>query len=172
MWLRNVLIVWLLTGMWHGASWNFIVWGLYYALLLLLEKKLLMPALGKLKEPLCGIISYIYTIFVTLVGWTIFYYTEGDFISRLGTLFGINSPAGDIYELTILKSNIWLLIASLILCTPLISSLLKKLFDRIGEERRYTVLRASKTIFVIGTVFLCTVMLAGNTYNPFLYFRF
>ncbi len=170
-WLRNVLVVWFLTGMWHGASWNFIIWGLFYALLLILEKLVFMPIGEKMNKGISAFVSYVYMIFVTLVGWTIFYYTE-DLLPRLKVMFGIGSSIGDIYEMSILRSNLFLLVVAVIFCTPIIPKLLCKITSKMGENSSYAIGRIFKTVFAVVAIALSTAMLAGNSYNPFLYFRF
>jgi alginate O-acetyltransferase complex protein AlgI len=157
--------------MWHGASWNFIIWGLFYALLLLLEKLVFMPIGEKINKGISTVVSYVYMIFVTLVGWTIFYYTE-DLLPRLKVMFGIGSPIGDIYEMSILRSNLFLLVVAVIFCTPIIPKLLCKITSKMGENGSYAIGRIFKTVFAVVAIALSTAMLAGNSYNPFLYFRF
>lgn len=169
-WIRNVLIVWFLTGMWHGANINFIIWGLYYGILLILEKKALNPLFSRCPKMLKNFLSYTYMIFITLFGWTLFYYTD-NLWARIGVMFGSNGFIS-IYEMSVLGSNVILLAVGLILATPLMSFILKKISGKINEKYRYTVERIAKTVFIIAILALSTAMLAGNSYNPFLYFRF
>ena len=170
MWLRNVIVVWMLTGMWHGASINFIIWGLYYGLLLIIEKKAIFPLQKNWPEAAKKIFGGIYMLFVTLFGWTLFYYTDGLW-DRIRLMFGGGVFAGA-YEFSLLRSNIFLLIAAMIFATPAVYSLARRMLGRIREENRYMTAAALKTAFVLITVLVCTMMLAGDSYNPFLYFRF
>ncbi len=167
MWLRNVIVVWMLTGLWHGASWNFIVWGLFYAVLLIFEKKLLLKYSQRI-----GILSYIYMFIVNIVGWTIFYYTDS-FLPRVGMLFGYGGiPFGDIFNLSIIKSNLLLLCVAIVLSAPVFPYIVGKLKEKADGKNFYITGRIIQICFIVGTMFLSTAMLVGNTYNPFLYFRF
>jgi alginate O-acetyltransferase complex protein AlgI len=167
MWVRNVLIVWLLTGMWHGTSWNFIAWGLFYALLLLAEKRLSL----KFSSPPVPV-AYIYMFIVNIIGWTIFYYTDS-FLPRVGMLFGYGGIAtGDVFDISIIRNNFLLLCVAIILSFPVVPSILKRIEAKSEDLRWYSALRIYKIVFTAGALLASTVMLAGNTYNPFLYFRF
>ncbi len=167
MWIRNVFIVWLLTGMWHGASWNFIIWGLFFAVLLICEKKLKAKFSGHI-----GFIAYVYMFIVNIVGWTIFYYTES-FLLRVGMLFGCGGiPFGDVFNISIIRSNLLLLCAALVLSAPVIPYISQQLEKKSDIKKYYIAGRIYKIVFIICTLFISTAMLAGNTYNPFLYFRF
>ena len=169
-WLRNVLLVWLLTGLWHGASWNFIAWGLYYGLLLILEKKLLMPLAEHFSGAVRRIASAFYMTAVTLVGWTIFYFTE-DFGARVGLLFGIGANGlGDAFDIALIRDNVLLLAMGFFLSLPVLRNVLARF--RRSTDGALAAERALKTVFVLGAVALSTVMLEGSSYNPFLYFRF
>jgi alginate O-acetyltransferase complex protein AlgI len=109
---------------------------------------------------------------VTIVGWTIFYYTDG-FLPRVGMLFGYGGlPLGDVFNISIIKSNLTLLCAAFALSTPVVPYITKRLEAKADDEHYYIAGRIYKTVFIIGGLFISTVMLAGNTYNPFLYFRF
>ena len=87
---RNILVVWFLTGLWHGAAWNFILWGLYYGFLLMWEKKHYLKQIERMPKAVSFVISHIYTIFITVFGFAIFYF-EKDLFKNLGYLFGIFS---------------------------------------------------------------------------------
>lgn len=172
-WVRNVMIVWFLTGLWHGASWNFIAWGLYYGLLLLFEKKLLFPLYRKIGALPSTIFAYLYMIVVTLVGWTIFYYEDG-FLSHVGMLFGAGGiPFTDVFALSTIRSHLYLLIIAVLLSTPLFAKIGEEIQNGIYEPQlRYCTVRVFKTVCSLALLAASTVMLAGNTYNAFLYFRF
>ena len=152
------------------ASINFIIWGLYYGLLLIIEKKAIFPLQKNWSEAAKKIFGGIYMLFVTLFGWTLFYYTDGLW-DRIRLMFGGGVFAGA-YEFSLLRSNIFLLIAAMIFATPAVYSLARRMLGRIREENRYMTAAALKTAFVLITVLVCTMMLAGDSYNPFLYFRF
>ncbi|MBE6895604.1 MAG: MBOAT family protein [Ruminococcaceae bacterium] len=170
-WFFNVFAVWFLTGLWHGASWNFVLWGVYYACLLVFEKKVLFKLWAKIPKIPAVVFQYIYTAFITLIGWTIFYFTDFSvLLSSLFTMFGLSDVAlNDLFVDSVIKDNIVLLILALLFAFPLpklIFSKLGKVFNNEG------VAVAAKTVFVFASLFVSTAMLAGNSYNPFLYFRF
>ena len=172
-WLRNVFVVWFLTGLWHGASFNFIAWGLFYALLLVLEKRALLPLFKKMGKCLGTIISYLYMFVVTVVGWTVFYFEDG-FLSRVKMLFGGgNLPLTDIFLTSTLRQNCLLLGAALLLAFPVYPAICGWLKKRCGDsDGAYAAGRIIKMVIIIVLIGASTAMLAGNSYNPFLYFRF
>ncbi len=167
----NLLIVWAFTGLWHGASWNFILWGLYYYVLIVLEKLFL----GNLLEKIPKVFSHIYTLFVVLIGWVFFYFDD---LSKLRTffkvMFGANgnllsSPA----DLTILKNHILFFIFAIIACMP-VARLIKEKVEKFANKNFMSSLINDYSV-VIASVFLLildTAAVVGSTYNPFLYFRF
>ena len=125
--IRNILIVWGLTGLWHGASWNFLLWGLYYGVLLIIEKKLLSPFIKKLPS----LFRHVYLLVIVAVGWVFFYYTDiMQAVSYLKVMFGLS---GGLYtnikfESEFMSNVIFFAVAALS-CTPLASSLFKKIQD-------------------------------------------
>lgn len=165
----NMLVVWVLTGFWHGASWNFMLWGFYYFVLLVLEKKVYGEKLKKLP----AIVQHIYSVLAVLIGWIFFYYED---LSKAGGLFkamlGFNgfAHAGDGI---IIINRIVLLIAAILASTPLVTAAVKKLFVILrkidhGNETEQVI----TIVFQAVTMFICVAALVGSTYNPFLYFRF
>lgn len=168
---RNLLIVWLLTGLWHGASWNFVLWGLFYGVLIILEKKVLSNLLGKVPP----FISHIYLLSITTIAWVFFYFTDlSKAFSFIGIMFGVgaNGFANIQDSMLILNNGLFITIAA-ISCTPVMPTLRKWIEKRI-EGWRYKglvsdILQPSINIVLI---VLCTALLVGRTYNPFLYFRF
>lgn len=171
-WLLNVFIVWFLTGLWHGASWNFVIWGLYYAFWLILEKKVIFPLFSKMNTAVSGIISYIGMFFITLFGWTIFYFTDfGELSAVLGGMIGFGGlPFTDIFADSLIRENIFLLIAALLASIPLFPSLVRLVTDKLDiKNGALTIIR---TVYALILLFVSTAMLASSSYNPFLYFRF
>lgn len=168
--LRNILIVWFLTGLWHGASWNFVLWGMFYGVLLIFEKKFFLSFLEKLSKPISAIISRLYTAFITVFGFTIFYFTE-NLWSSLGYLFGIGVDSfSDIFAKSIIFDNLNLLIVGIIFAFPVIPAVtdfFKKRFKITYAVRRYVMTAVSIILILVSTV-----RMIGDTYSPFLYWNF
>lgn len=167
--ILNLFIVWVLTGFWHGASWNFMLWGFYYFILLVLEKKYYGEKLAKLP----AFVQRIYTIFAVLIGWIFFYFEDMSNVGRLfKALIGVNgfSAAGDG---TYIVNRIFLFAAAIIAVTPLASKGVKRLLYFIGRlNHGKEIVQIITIIFQVVTLFICVSCLVGSTYNPFLYFRF
>ena len=165
--LLNLLIVWALTGLWHGASWNFVLWGLYYFVFLVLEKSFLLRHLERSR-----VLSRIYCLLLTLFGWILFHFTD----VRLGwtvftDLFALNAnPLSDFMSLTLLENKLFLLLVSILACTPLARNLLRRLDARFGQGRPWRLVR--DCVLPVVLLLLSTCMLVGESYNPFLYFQF
>lgn len=169
---RNLLIVWALTGIWHGASWNFLLWGLYYFLLLALEKAFL----GKLLERIPRVFSHLYAVLAILFGWLIFAFDGSDAmlsfsygVSYFLRMFGVGGAgfanALDLYEL--LRNGILLLVA-VVACLPQPKRLYYRLYERYHGGRMQVLSVVSAVLLLI----LCTAYLVDSSFNPFLYFRF
>ena len=159
--IRNILIVWALTGLWHGASWNFIIWGLYYGLLLLLEKFVLKDRLSKIPAPLANL----YTMVAVIIGWVFF--SQTDFMS-MGSyflrMFGIGASAFlDRTALYYLKNGLILFVISVIASHPGLNQTFKRLAKR----------HAKAAVFInMGLLFLSIAYMVYNSYTPFLYMKF
>jgi alginate O-acetyltransferase complex protein AlgI len=153
-------VVWGLTGFWHGASWNFVLWGLYYAVLLIIEKLFLLKLLGKLPK----FIGHIYAMVAVVLGWALFYFED---ITRLGGFLGqLFTPAA----VTVQGGNLILgylpmLLISAVAATPLLHALGAKLEDKAWSK--WVKLALLAVVFL-----LCIAALASDSYNPFIYFRF
>lgn len=167
----NLFIVWALTGLWHGADWNFVIWGLYYFVLLVIEKVFLL----KLFEKLPGIFSRLYLWIAVLIGWVFFYHNDiGQAFEFLRIMFSPGAVAISSPELSI---HFWndavFLIISLIGCTPVISGIYKKLK---GEGEGGKVSRFIEAfglpVFNIAVLVLSIIFLVGQSYSPFMYFKF
>ncbi len=159
-WVRNILIVWVLTGIWHGAGWNFLLWGLYYAVWMLLERLFL----GRYLEKLPSALRHVYTMLVVLVGWALFAVEGLDRLSMfLWTLFGGADAyaAVDGYHF---RSYLPVLVILAVASTPAG----KNLWGRLGERTRSVL----TPLLVLASLVLCTASLVDASYNPFLYFRF
>ena len=165
---RNILVVWFLTGLWHGASWNFILWGLYYAVLLMIEKATLLKWFERIPKIPSKILGHLYTVFITVFGFAIFYF-DHDLLRNLGYLFGVGiASLTDLFTSSILADNLFLLAAAVFFAIPVFP----KLWAKYGEKIPYPAQRILKTAVVILFVGASTVRLVGNSYSPFLYFRF
>lgn len=165
-WIRNILIVWTLTGLWHGANWNFIIWGLFYGVLLLLER----TVLKKLLEAAPRLLKHVYTAIIVLIGWTIFRVEDLNMLSgTLGKMFGI----GGSFKMSSIFYSDFTLICSLpfiVLGAIFMTPLLKKVFLKL--EKRYAIFIPIKYLLYLAIFGLSIVLLIGNSYNPFIYFRF
>lgn len=164
-WIRNIIIVWFLTGFWHGASWNFILWGLYFVVFLLLEKLLIGKYLQKTK-----LLKYIYTSIIVIISFLIFNTeTIPSIIESLGNMFFLNNLSLTSLETTYyLRSNLILIIISLIGATPL----LKNILTKISNTKYKTILNILEPITYIVLLTITTAFLIDASFNPFLYFRF
>lgn len=169
--LLNMFIVWALTGLWHGASWNFVLWGLYYFLFLAIEKMFL----GRYLEKLPAVVGHVYALFIVIVGWVFFYFDD---VSRLGhmlkLMFGLSGQPGVMpTDTTLLKNHLVFFVVAVLACIP-VSRLAKGLllrFSRRGTAQE-AVAGAAGIVFDAALLFFSTAALVGSSYNPFLYFRF
>ena len=167
----NTLVVWLLTGLWHGASWNFVLWGLWFFVFLMLERFLLKKWLEKLPG-----LSHLYLLLVVLLGWVIFRFTNLELgLTLAGSLFGINgNPLTGFAEVTQLKSHIWLLLAASFACLPWMRGL-KNHLEALAEASP-AFARVWDAVFYglmpVILLLLSTANLVGDSYNPFIYFQF
>lgn len=160
----NLLIVWTLTGFWHGAGWNFVLWGIYYFVILFIEKLFMLKALDKAPK----LLRHVYSLLLIVLGWVIFACDDITvLLPFVGSMFGANGALGglDLY---------WLVTKAVLIAVCCVASteLPKKLMDtftgRLHEKAAF-VLKAALTLLLLG---LSMVFLIGDSYNPFLYFRF
>ncbi len=166
----NLFVVWALTGLWHGASWNFVLWGLYFFVFIALEKLFLGKLLNRVP-----ILAHIYLLIIVFFGWILFKFENvSDIITVVKGMFCANgNPFTDFEGLTVIKSYAVFLIFSCICCTPLLSGAYKKLEEKAiassGALVAYSVLNVLVPIVLLA---VSVAALIGNSYNPFLYFRF
>jgi len=165
--LRNILIVWLLTGIWHGASWNFIIWGLMFGIILIIEKLFL----NKYLEKLPNFIRRIYVLFIVMISFIIFNAdTMNDAISNIIGLFGFNKETFiNNYTIYYLKSYFIILVISIIASTPIIKNLIENMKKNKFMNKLINIL---EPIYIVTLLLIVTSYLIDNSYNPFLYFRF
>ena len=163
--LRNLLLVWAATGLWHGAAWNFVLWGLFYAVLLIAEKFALLPKLQK--HPAIG---RVYTLLFVLLGFVLFDApTLSSAGSRIAGLFGGAGAVAGVQSLYYLKSYAVVLLLAVLGATPLP----KRLLARLRQNRVCGVLLdVLEPIVLVALLALCTAYLIDGSFNPFLYFRF
>lgn len=158
----NLLVVWAATGIWHGASWNFLLWGLYFAVMLIIEKTFLLKLLKKTP----AVVQHVYTLFFLLVSWALFAVEDfGQMGVYLAAMFG--SAGGGLADSAAgycLRSYLPMLLVAVVASTPLAV----RVWEKIPEKAVKIVL----PILLLGGLTVCTAYLVDATYNPFLYFRF
>ena len=165
--LRNIIIVWLLTGLWHGAAWSFVVWGLYYGIILIIEKVFL----GRLLKRIPRFIGHIYTVIVFVIGWGIF--GLADMLPELKTsfvksvVFMSDQGLFDGHTLYLLSGYAVLMIIAIVISTGVITKLVKKLAGK--HELIYGI---GSMVYMSVIMIASTACIVADSYNPFLYFRF
>ena len=159
----NLFIVWGLTGLWHGASWNFILWGLYYCVILVLEKRFLL----RLLERAPGWTRHIYTMALVILGWVLFYFDSGmgDCLRYIGAMFGATRGLISVDALNTVLRCLPLLLIAAIAGTPLGANLWHRLDGRAAAG-------ALEAILCAAVLLLSVAALVSQSYNPFLYFKF
>ena len=175
-WLFNTLVVWFLTGMWHGASWNFILWGLLYAVCLLIEK--FIPAIGKLPF----VLRRFYTLFVVCIGFVLFNADSAN-VNQLSTFNPLNAAWNDLRcmfgfgglpfvnatTLYYLRSYLVVLVVAIIGATPL----MKNTANRLSDSKRFgTATAVLAFVLMAALLLICTAYMVDGSFSPFLYFRF
>ena len=160
--IRNLLVVWLLTGLWHGAAWNFVAWGLYYGVILIFEKYFFHRVLDKLPE----VLRHIYSLVLVMVGWVLFFSPSfAGALEYLKLMFGAGGHGFmDGEALYLLISNLGLWVIAIVSSTPLVYGV----YERYVGRRK----PVADVVIYAGMFLLCVAYLVTETYNPFLYFRF
>lgn len=163
-WIRNILIVWILTGLWHGAAWNFIFWGLFFGILLIIEKLFLGEFLKKLPK----FISRVYVLIIVMISFIIF---NGENIEQIlkniGGLVGINGiPLISKESLYYLKSYFLVIVFGIIGSTPIMKNIVN------SKQFLKKVINITEPIYLFSILAICTSYIIGGSFNPFLYFRF
>ena len=162
-WIRNILIVWLLTGFWHGANWNFIIWGLYFGILLIIEKIFL----GKHLEKLPKIFKRLYTLIIVMISFIIFSgENTNQILQNLKGLIGIsNIPFITNESMYYFKSYIITIIIAIIGVTPILKNI-------TNNKKIHSIINIIEPIYLLIMLVLCTSYIIDGSFNPFLYFRF
>ena len=165
--VRNIFIVWALTGIWHGANWTFVIWGLMYGIMLIIEKLLLTKHLEKMPS----ILQRIYVLFTVMISFIIFNANSiGEAWNNIIGLFGANGEslinASTVYYL---KSYLVVLVIAIIGSTPLLKNIIEKLKTKTNANK---IINLLEPIAMASILIIVTAYLVDNSYNPFLYFRF
>ena len=163
----NLILVWALTGLWHGAEWNFLFWGLYYGVLLILEKHVW----GALMDRLPGVIQHIYTFVLVMVGWVFFFSPDlGSALDYIGMMFGMGASALADRQAVFLLTTHWLLFLLCILGSSSIGWTILRAFMESYKKGRTQ--RIMSCVIYMGIFLVSVAFLVTETFNPFLYFRF
>ena len=166
--VRNLLIVWMLTGFWHGASWNFLLWGMYFGLVLILEKFWYGAALKKLPAA----IQHLYALALIIGGWVLFAFEDiGQGLQYTSAMFGGNGMWMDAEGMYLLGSYGLLFFLLAVGSTELPGKAARWLLEKAGEKKD-CLETIMKSVFLLTVLAVCTAYLVASSYNPFLYFRF
>lgn len=165
--IRNIFIVWMFTGLWHGASWNFIIWGLYFGVILIIEKYFLNKVLEKLPK----VIRVIYTSFIVMISFIIFSSNNLDSaFTIIKGLFSFKSLSlSNSFILYYIRSYSFILVMGILFSTPLIKNIIEKLRSK---KILNNIINILELIVILLILLIVTSMLIDSSYNPFLYFRF
>ncbi|MBR6396590.1 MAG: MBOAT family protein, partial [Lachnospiraceae bacterium] len=157
----NLALVWFPTGLWHGAAWNFIFWGLFYGCIIILEKYVFSRFFAKVPD----LLKHVYTLFVVVIGWVLFSFEEPSAIAAyLKNMFGVGTSLINDRAIYYLLTNA----VVLALCTFFSTSAARRIYEKISFKGK----RAVLDVLALLTFLLCTAYLVDASYNPFLYFRF
>ncbi len=162
-WLRNILVVWMLTGLWHGAAWNFILWGTFFGILLIIEKLFLGDILKKLPK----VISRIYVLLIVMISFIMF---NGDsstqIFENIGGLVGTGEiPLVSKESIYYLKSYLVVILVGVVGSTPIIKNI-------VNNIKMKKIINFIEPIFLLSVLLICTSYIVDGSFNPFLYFRF
>ena len=169
--MLNIIIVWALTGLWHGASWNFVLWGLYFGLVLLSEKYLILRFADKLPR----VLLHLYTVAMISFSWGVFYFDDLGSVGKFyKALFGHSTIAADIAEESAMLNNFWLWVVAIIFCMP-VRHFAGQLSERLLAKHQNTlavVNTTSRVVVSLAIILLSIALLVGATNNAFIYTRF
>lgn len=167
----NIMVVWFLTGMWHGASWNFILWGVYFGIIVMLEKYTILKVIRYIPAPLL----HLYTIFLFVLGWGIFYFDDFTKMQRFFSIsFGNTATLYDFTAESAVMNNFWLWIVALIFCLP-VYDIVTNAFDRAMPKEttlKHTISLITRISVSVALLLTSVALLVGATNNAFIYTRF
>ncbi len=169
-WIFNMIVVWALTGIWHGANWNFLLWGLYFGFFIILERLVLKRILDRTP----AVIRHVLVVLIAVVGFVMF---RNESFAEMGTQFSAmfapwSAPISDPYAVYALKSNLPLLLACVICSLPLRKWAVKKFKERRKRGKKNVLRPYCKAVLALSILVLSVMFLVGQSFNPFLYFRF
>jgi len=167
----NILVVWFLTGMWHGASWNFIIWGVYFGIIVMLEKYTLLRVIDRIPR----LLLHVYSMLLVVVGWGIFYFDDfGQMVTFFHSFFGQNQEFNDFVTQSAITDNFWLWVAAILLSMP-VRKAIGKLFAKVAPKNgtvAQTIVLLSRLVVSAAILLLSVALLVGATNNAFIYTRF
>ena len=168
--ILNIAVVWALTGLWHGASWNFVAWGMYFGVILILEKLWILKWLEKCP----ALVGHLYSLILIVLGWVIFALTDfGQMREYMQVMFGGTADFVDGNFKYLAWSRIWVLIACTIGSTPLVKLVCGRIAGTLsGVKNGEVILGVLETVVLLSILVLSIAFLVSGSYNPFLYFRF
>ena len=166
----NILVVWFLTGMWHGASWNFIIWGVYFGLIVMMEKYTLL----RVHERIPAFVLHIYSMLLVIAGWGIFYFDNFDqMVVFFNAFFGNVASVYDFVDESALLDNFWLWVVALFFCLPVRTTIGEWTNRLLGDSNVKSVLvYSTRIVLSVAILILSTALLVGATNNAFIYTRF
>lgn len=166
----NIFVVWWLTGMWHGASWNFILWGVYFGLIVMIEKYTLLRVINYVPR----VLLHVYSMLLVIIGWGIFYFDDFGRMTRFFQVFFGQAPFHDFVTVSALTDHFWLWVVAVVFCLPVYqwtNRLLNSITSDEGNLRPMLVF-AGRTLVSLVLLLLSTALLVGATNNAFIYTRF
>lgn len=168
----NILVVWFLTGMWHGASWNFILWGVYFGIIVMVEKYTVL----RIKDRLPCFLLHLYSLVLVVIGWGIFYFDDfGKMQVFFNSFFGGGKVFDDFLTHSALMDNFWLWVAAVLFSMPIRTAVTDWLAGRLrqwDEPLAETLITAGRIAFSVALLVVCAALLVGATNNAFIYTRF
>ena len=163
----NILIVWMLTGFWHGASWNFLIWGVFYGLIVMVEKYTLLKVIKRIPK----VLLHVYSLLLVIIGWGIFYFEDfGQMRHFFRAFFGRAEAFSDFAALNTMSTYGWLWVIAILFCLPVREWLDRKTASWLGQHQ--TIQLAIRSFVALLLLTISVALLVGATNNAFLYTRF